>query len=256
MTDNPVQQNALVTFVETHPFAVIGGIIVGGVLLGTFLKNRNANTQAAAVSTTGQLIDNSGLNYRGQYYDPATGTWKQGAGTPVAFVPTQTSFTNNNVGAQFNGGTPNVSVQATNTIMPNTVQPPRPAIIMVTPPPQTAVVNPVAVPTPPPANTIPPPTPAPIATPAPAPVRYGLVWNYPYTVKSGDTLSGIAANLTSAARAAGMPSSQTITWNMLYDHNKSVIDSTASAHGNPIPGGPWNNIFPGERLSLVTWVRI
>lgn len=69
----------------------------------------------------------------------------------------------------------------------------------------------------------------------------------------GDTLSKIAGNITDAAHKAGMPNNMAITWQMIYNYNKAVIDATANAHGNPIPGGSANNIFPGEKIWLAGW---
>jgi nucleoid-associated protein YgaU len=84
-------------------------------------------------------------------------------------------------------------------------------------------------------------------------VSKSLKWNYPYTIRGGDTLSAIANNITNAARAAGAPSNTVVTYQQIYNYNKAVIDSTANAHGNPIPGGAANNIFPGEKIWLPTW---
>lgn len=57
-----------------------------------------------------------------------------------------------------------------------------------------------------------------------------------YTVVRGDTLSGIAARLGT-------------TWQNLFNQNQQTIVSTANRYGNPIPGGPQNNIFPNETLT-------
>lgn len=58
-----------------------------------------------------------------------------------------------------------------------------------------------------------------------------------YKIKSGDTLSGIASRYG-------------VTWQSLYNFNKAAIDSMSSKRGNPIPGGPWNNIFPNEEIKI------
>lgn len=71
--------------------------------------------------------------------------------------------------------------------------------------------------------------PLPTATSTPPPART-------YTVVRGDTLSGIAARFGT-------------TWQNLFNLNQSTIVSTSNRYGNPIGGGPQNNIFPGEVLS-------
>jgi LysM repeat protein len=90
-----------------------------------------------------------------------------------------------------------------------------------------------------------PPTPKPgkpIGKPVenkPTPAHPGAPKTQSYTVQRGDTLSSIAARL----RLKG-------GWQALYNQNKSTINQTSAAHGNPIPGGAQNNIFVGEKLNI------
>jgi len=56
-----------------------------------------------------------------------------------------------------------------------------------------------------------------------------------YTVKKGDTLSGIAAKFGT-------------TWQALYASNKAVVDKTAKGHGYTSNLQNW--IFPGESLTV------
>ena len=58
-----------------------------------------------------------------------------------------------------------------------------------------------------------------------------------YTIKSGDTLSGIAKKRTGNAA----------NWTKLYNKNKKLIDDTARKRGKS-GGGHW--IFPGTKLTL------
>ena len=81
----------------------------------------------------------------------------------------------------------------------------------------------------------PPITSKPVTQPTKPPTASKGSWSCNYAVKSGDTLSSIA-------------SSYGTDWHTMYSHNTSTIDTTSHAHGNPIPGGTWNNIFPGEVL--------
>jgi LysM repeat protein len=76
------------------------------------------------------------------------------------------------------------------------------------------------------------PSPSPTAAPKPS---TSSSTSRSYTVRSGDTLSGIASKL-------GIGS-----WQTLYNNNKSVIESTAKNHGySSSDNGHW--IFPGEVL--------
>lgn len=92
----------------------------------------------------------------------------------------------------------------------------------------------------PPGNTTPPP-PVPQPAPAPSPDGPTVLPQAPpppaqrtYTVKSGDTLIGIAGRLG-------------IDWHTLFSNNWALIENTAKQHGFPDSGGGhW--IFPGEVL--------
>lgn len=75
------------------------------------------------------------------------------------------------------------------------------------------------------------PAPAKASTPAPAPARRT------YTIKSGDTLSGIAKRYTGSATR----------WPELYRANASKIDAEARRRGKS-GGGHW--IFPGTVLTI------
>jgi nucleoid-associated protein YgaU len=100
-----------------------------------------------------------------------------------------------------------------------------PPVAAVSPPPPPPPA-PTPTPTPPP----PAPAPAPAPTPAPTPTPTRT-----YTVRSGDTLSAIAARYG-------------ITWPTLYAANKATVDSTARAHGYTT--NLYNWIFPGEVLVI------
>jgi hypothetical protein len=212
---------------------------MGALVLYTVFKNKLG---AGAGTSTAQ--DLSGL-----------GT--DASGNRVVYVPTQTSFSTSNIGADYSND-PNLQTISNSPVVSNSpltvtknVAPPPVIITKPSPPP------PVVVPTtPPPPNGGGTPTGGtpPVKAPPPPPTKkWQIFWNYPYTVGPGDTLSKIAANITDAAHKAGMPNNMAITWQMIYNYNKAVIDATAKAHGNPIPGGPQNNIFPGEKIWLAGW---
>lgn len=288
------QPSGFVAFIEKHPFLVIGGIVIGGVLLGSALKRKDASTATTAAplnsginpmtgqpftnansnvygSNVGALFNggsaassyNNGINpYTGQPYVNNSGLTYGSTGQPIAFVPTTTSFQTNNVGAQFTGQTGQVNVQATNSITPtagNTAIPRivrRNNIITTSPASTVAPAQPIAT------NPIPTPsTPTVVANPQPvsqppvtAPKQKSMMWSGSYTVAGGDTLSSIAQKATMNLRSQGAPATTLVTYQQIYNNNQGIIDSTASAHGNPIPGGPWNNIFPGETIRIPVWV--
>ena len=91
-------------------------------------------------------------------------------------------------------------------------------------------------PPPPPVGFPPPPKPKP-KPPGDGGEHKSGDWSCTYTVQGGDTLSRIAA-------------ARHTTWPQIYSHNKSRIDLIAAAMDSIIPGGPWNNIRPGEVLTV------
>lgn len=99
----------------------------------------------------------------------------------------------------------------------------------------------------PPVHSPPPPQ------PPPRPTNKSLIWDVRYTIRGGETLSSIASVVTRNCRAQGMPGSQSVTWGDLYSHNTATINADSAAHHNPIPGGPWNDIFPGETITVPRW---
>lgn len=148
----------------------------------------------------------------------STTTNPNGLQNGIVYVPTQTSFTTINRG--------NTSTSTTTT----TINP-----------------GPVQAPGPPPIKAPGPPQPKPPVT------GKHLIWDQHHTITGGETLTSIAASLTRSLRAAGMPGSQSVTWHDLYAHNTGVINETSAAHHNPIPGGPWNDVFPGETIVVPRW---
>lgn len=76
---------------------------------------------------------------------------------------------------------------------------------------------------------------SPSPTPAPTPhyqtVKVGTWPNW------NGSLSGIAQHFG-------------ISLSSLESLNKQTIINTANQYGNPVPGGPYNNIFPGETLNI------
>lgn len=218
-------------FIEEHPALSFGIAFVGALVIWTiFAKKHGGTGTSTAQDLSGVPVDASGNH--------------------VVYVPTQTSFSTSNIGAEFSND-PNLQSIQTGNIVTNspistsqqttttttTVQKSAPPAVIITKP------------------APPPPIPAPPtkAPPPASPKTWRLFWDYPYPVKHGDTLSGLAAAITAENRRRGMPGNMAVTWQMIYDYNRQVIDSTANAHGNPIPGGPWNNIFPGEIIWVPNW---
>lgn len=256
-SSNPVQSpSAFVAYIEAHPLIVVGGVVVAGLLLGSVLHKAPATPPAVATGPVVPGTYNNGINpMTGQPYTNINQLINPATGLPTMYVPTSTNFTTNNVGAQFsnNPALSSVQVQATNSITPLGSQSPIVRVISPVAPiaPAKPIVN----------NPAPlPSTPVVVASPTPisqppvqAPPQKAMQWSGSYTVRGGDTLSGIAAQVTNSLRSMGAPPTTAVTYQMIYSNNQGVINSTAQAHGNPIPGGPQNNIFPGEVLRVPVW---
>lgn len=238
------------TFLEAHPTvavgAVLGILIVGGMLIS---KKQQASTTPNA--------DTSGL--------PGLTNGN------IVYVPTSTNFTTVNRGSNFGNTTNNVSKASDGGIIQNAVGTPSSntgTSSNTTTSPQGTIQQAVqritqqtvssgsttqtnsSVQTN--VNTVPGKAPPP-PQPKPPQTSKGLIWDQRHTITGGETLSGIAASLTRSLRAAGMPGSMSVGWPDLYAHNTAVINATAAAHHNPIPGGPWNDIFPGEVITVPRW---
>lgn len=242
--------SGLEDFIRQHMVLVVAGVVIGGLLLSRLVNKSGGNSGTGTATTTSpKLVDNSGLTYS---FDPTTGTYRQTNGTPVAYIPTSNNYTTNNVGAQFanDPALSSVTVQASNNIIPAPqVRTFQQAPVVPTNSP--VITNPAPVPVPP-VVAAPTPVSQPPVTPPPS-ISKTMQWNGTYTVRGGDTLGAIAGMVTNNLRASGAPSSVTVSYDQIYAMNKGTIDSTANAHGNPVPGGPWNNIFPGEVLKIPTW---
>ena len=198
-------------------------LTVGGVfVVGYFILGRKNNKNAPTTSTSGVTSAN---------------------GQPVQYVPTTgDSYTNINYNQNSNSNnTTNIPASPMPPMPPShgplpTTKPPSgigPVPPTPSPTPVPVPILPSPVPPPPP----PPPTPKP-PTPMPLPPAHPPISaTKSYTIVRGDTLSGIASRFHT-------------TWPVLYNMNKGVIDSTSAAHGDPIPGGAYNNIFPGEVIQV------
>lgn len=244
----PIQQHSSISdFVVTHQPLVIGGGIVAVLLLaGLFLNSKNKTMPASSTNGTGPA-DLSGLQNGN-----------------LVYVPTSTNFDTTNIkyGPQVNSNDPNLtSVSGTQNVTGPTTTVNKP--IAVVPP---VIIKPVIPPVvSPPVSTPPtgsghrttPPTPVPVNTRGKA-----LIWDQKHTFVGGETLSSVAAGVTSwLRRYDGMPATVTVTWNDLYAHNTNIINSYAQRYGSPVkssfgtndPAGPWNNVFPGETIVTPRW---
>lgn len=193
------------------------GVFVGGYLL--FGRKNKPKTPAS--TTTSGPVDINGNPQPVVEYVPTTGD----------------SYTNVNYSTDSNNVTNSSTSNSNNSTNTNTTTTTNPPPIIIPPmPPTRPPLPPIPIPHPPIPGPPPPPPPAKPPTPIPTP-QPPRPATHSYTVVRGDTLSGIASR-------------NNTTWQVLYNLNKGVIDSTSAAHGNPIPGGPWNNIFPGESLQL------
>ena len=207
-----------------------GATTSSGTLAGQSTQN-GANGQPVVeyVPTSGDTYSNTNIDYNSNNI-ANTGT-DSGVGTINNPLPPQP------VPPVSPGGT-GISVSPGGSVGPI---PPQPGPGGHPIPPQ-----PGTVPPPPPANLPPSPSHGPIP-PQPGPGSHpprppiGPIPPQPtyktYTVKAGDTLAAIAAGVGT-------------TWQNLYNINKATVDQQAAAHGSPVAGGPWNNIFPGETIQV------
>lgn len=212
------------SFITDHPTLAIGGAVLLLLLLGASLLKKNA------ASTTGAQ-DLTGLN------------------NGIVYVPTSTEFYTDNSITAAKGATV-TSGNTTSTSTTTTTTTPLPVVL--TPIPWFPPTHPIPVPgggtstggvVPPHHNP---------------PSKHGsgsLKWTRHYSVRGGDTLSKIASMATNDARKAGAPGNVLVTWQQIYNYNKSTIDQTAAAHHSPIPGGAANNVFPGESLIIPQWSK-
>jgi hypothetical protein len=208
-------ENSFTDFVQSHKSLVYGGaIVLILVVAGEFMKKQTG----IPVST--QAGDLSGLS------------------NGIVYVPTQTSFTTENIGADFSND-PNLTSIKTGNITTNS-------------PTSTTTTSTTQRGSKPPGGEKPPTHKPPVKPPVHKTAK-SLKWEQRYTIRGGETLSSIAASLTRQLRAQGMPGSMSLTWHDLYSHNTQIINATSAAHHNPIPGGPWNDIFPGEMITVPRW---
>ena len=245
---------AITDFIDANPQIALGGAVVGVLVIGgILLKKRSAQSALAATTPTGVTSDLSGLTSDGQ-------------GGHIVYVPTQTTFSTDNrtIGADFSNDPQLTTIQTgqigpignTDTTTTNTKTTSATPVATI---PTPTTPRPIVPPSPPASSGSagtgnPPPRATTPPTVAPPTQGKNLYWDQRYTISGGETLSSIAAMRTRWLRAnKGFPGSMSITWNDLYAHNTTVINAESAAHNNPIPGGPWNDIFPGEVIVLPDW---
>lgn len=197
-------------WIEQHPWITLAiGAIIAVVIARIFL------TQKAAASKPN--VTTAGIGSTGAVSGDTSGLSTDANGNPIVYVPTQDTFLNYNFASNsYNQDNP-VNSNNTSTSTTTTTNNPPP----ITPPP----------PGPPPPTPVPPPEP----THSPPPTQTKGSWTCRYTVKEGDTLTAIANSFDT-------------NWPAIYGHNTTEINLIAGAMHEIIPGGPWNNIRPGETL--------
>lgn len=228
-------------------FLVLGG----AVFVAAYLLFGRKNAQTAAASTANSTTDANGNQI------------------PVEYVPTSgDTYTNVNYNTDNSGNVNSYDPNSGNSGSYNPTYPP--------PPPNPNPGPPIPPPKPP-INPGPPiqpgpPIPPPILPPKPCNIACGVNTVLdPATCKCiPKTLPGPSptpvppvkppAPTTKVVTVAKWPAPESTlsgiaganktTWQILYNLNKSEIDQQSAAHGNPIPGGPWNNLFPGEQIKV------
>lgn len=218
----------VLAFLENNPTITIGGAIVVVLLFGALLL-RKANATGTGTSTTSNL---SGLGVDAN-------------GNPVVFVPTSTEFyTDNSVAATSAPGAPatigNIGspapVSTTTTTNTTTTNPPgfphqggKPPVSPGHGGTGTGGTHPKKSPPPPPTHK---------------PAK-SIHWTKGHHVGSGETLSSIAAQDQNAVRSQGLKSF-VVTWQQIYQHNKTTIDNKAKAMHGKAPY--YNDLYPGELI--------
>lgn len=195
-------------FVQSHPFVVFA---IAGVVVVVIIEIFRGQQKAANPPVTANTPSTGTTDT--QNYANST----DANGNPVVYIPTSDTFLNYNYasGSYDTNANNTATTTTTDTTSNNTVN------------------NPAPPPSPPPPAP-PPPTPKP-PVPAPPPAQTKGSWTCRYTVVSGDTLTAIANRYHT-------------TWPTIYGHNTTEINLIAGLMHEVIPGGPWNNIRPGEVL--------
>jgi LysM domain len=207
----------------SHPYMMILIVVAIGFLIYQVILSKKAPTSTAATAASAPPVMDANGNPV-----PNAGLSTDSNGNPIVYAATTDEFMNynysydsNNTG-QFAGNSGDITGGAGNTTGPvSTVTNNPPPVVHTGPPP---------------VNTGPPPhqgpQPRPIIKP---PVPKAGSWTCRYTVVEGDELGTIASRYNT-------------TWPAIYGHNTGTINAVAGLMHEIIPGGPWNNIRPGEVL--------
>ena len=215
---------AIMDWIEEHPIVLIAGGIA--IVLFVVPKVLKLGQTSNGTTPTNSMLGSS-----------------NDAGTGTSYIPTQTIFTTVNKYTGSNVNSPNSATSSVSAPSATTVTAPSANSTTVTVPVSVTSNTPVTVNTPPR-----------MGTPAPNPPTGGhLQWDQNYTIHSGDTLTGVAAKLTSSLRSSGMPGNVSVTYADIFAHNTAIITTTAAKHG--IKSGFANWIYPGEIITVPRWIR-
>ncbi len=187
---------------RSHIAVLAGGtLLIGGLLFLALHKKPTSPTNGKPTATT------------------PTPAATVGAPAPSGALASGPTFNNTTVNETINGVT--AAAQQASATLAQAITPAPVGTTSVTPvvAPVTPVVAPVA------------PTYTPQGSPTTPPASVASPTYY--VIKSGDTLSAIAAKFGT-------------TWQTIYNANKSLIDSTAAQHG--ITSSQYNWIYPGENI--------
>lgn len=218
---------------EWEKYALVASITGLGILGFLILTGFGKNSSGSSSTTAGGSITPTAPN--APLYYPSSSSY-----TSIAY---NTSTTNNNI-TNSRQSTNGVSGQQL-TILEDTLKTQQDLISHLThdlagssapsPPP-----TPTPIPIDGPGSGAPypkPPSPAPAPAPSPAPSPAPRPNLRTYVVQPGNTLTGIAARYG-------------VSLQSLEQQNYQTIVNTANRYGNPVPGGPFNNIFPNETLTI------
>ena len=219
----------IIQILDDHPEATLAVVVVGGLLIGGLMLKKKSG-----------LSGTPGTNS----VNGATGLATDSQGRPIVYVPTSTSFSTQNIGAQFSND-PNLQSITTGSITTNS-----PVSVVATGSNSSGSSTPVITPIPLPPTPKPPVPPAPTRKPPVShPAKYGLVWGALHTVTSDDTNHGSGALSYIAAK-----STQIMHTTQHAPSNVSISAGDIVSHN---PGLRTNSILKiGQVIKLPSYARV
>jgi hypothetical protein len=221
----------IIQILDDHPEATLAVVVVGGLLIGGLVLKKKSGLSAG---TPGSTAANG-----------ATGLATDSQGRPIVYVPTSTSFSTQNIGAQFSND-PSLQSVSTGAITTNSPV----SVVATSTGGSSGSGTPVITPIPLPPTPKPPVPPAPSRNPPVShPAKYGLVWGALHTVTSDDTNHGTGALAYIASK-----STQIMHTTQHAPSNVSISAGDIVSHN---PGLRTNSVLKiGQVIKLPSYTRI